>query len=407
MPYNTPAPNFALLSAFNAREWSSVDVVSYNGVNITMPTYAIGEGIYEDAVYFLNGRGVGDNSPARAMGTFTDALATLATFGSDWQVQLTADDRIKVSSLAYFEVAPVDDDVLGLGTQTATFDGLGYSVTGSTDWTRGNYRGERYTFTNTGATLTFTAFRELTNRPWACQDVIAGMRERGAGDADDFNSTNCLEELMRDQGLMEARVILNDEGHVEIWSMASAGFSWLNTSFRNRLGFSGNETPVAMGATSPDYVEKLTADYPMPGCLFPSRPFQDHYYAVESVTEARRKIGGGYTSNLIGTYTTSVLAFDLDALLDQRDLYRHFTDAFVPYCPNGERITFYQTWGDSRRSLRTALVTSTQDAYDYIYTSEDNGDCGRLRCSLVTSSYNLSFGALKRRVPISMRLEHL
>ena len=80
---------------------------------------------------------------------------------------------------------------------------------------------------------------------------------------------------------------------------------------------------------------------------------------------------------------------------------------FVPYCQNGERINFYQTWGDSRRSLRSALVTSTQPEYDLIYTSEDNGDCGRLRCSLVTASYDLAYGALKRRVPVSMRLEHL
>ena len=406
MPYNTPAPDFALLAAFDARPWSAVDVVSYNGVNITMPTFSAGEGVYEDGVYFLNGRGVGDNTPARAMGTFTDALSTLASFNLSWSVTLTADDRVKVTSDDVFTVAPLDDDVLGLGSQTAVADGLNFSVTGSADWTRGNYRGERYQFGDTFGT-TFDAFRELSNRPWPAQDIIAGMRERGLADLDDLSPTNCLEELMRDQGLMEARVILNDQGHVEVWSMASASFSWLDTSFRDRLGFSGNETPVAMGSTSPDYVERLTADYAMPGCLFPSRPFQDHHYQVESVTQARRKIGGGYTSNLIGTYTTSVLAFDLDALLDQRDLYRHFTDAFVPYCANGERVNMYQTWGDSRRSLRSALVTSTQPAYDLIYTSEDNGDCGRLRCSLVSASYDLAFGSLKRRVPVSMRLEHL
>jgi hypothetical protein len=406
MPYNTPAPDFALLAAFDARPWSAVDVVSYNGVNITMPTFSAGEGVYEDGVYFLNGRGVGDNTPARAMGTFADALSTLASFNLSWSVTLTADDRVKITSDDVFTVAPLDDDVLGLGSQTSVPDGLNFSVTGSTDWTRGNYRGERYQFGDTFGT-TFDAFRELANRPWPAQDIIAGMRERGSADLDDLSPTNCLEELMRDQGLMEARVILNDQGHVEVWSMASASFAWLDTSFRDRLGFSGNETPVAMGSTSPDYVERLTADYPMPGCLFPSRPFQDHHYQVESVTQARRKIGGGYTSNLIGTYTTSVLAFDLDALLDQRDLYRHFTDALVPYCANGERINMYQTWGDSRRSLRSALVTSTQPAYDLIYTSEDNGDCGRLRCSLVSASYDLAFGSLKRRVPVSMRLEHL
>jgi hypothetical protein len=70
-------------------------------------------------------------------------------------------------------------------------------------------------------------------------------------------------------------------------------------------------------------------------------------------------------------------------------------------------VNFYQGWGDSRRSLRSALVTSSQAAYDLIYTSEDNGDQGRLRCSIVTAAYDLAFGNLKRRVPVQMRLEHL
>ncbi len=69
------------------------------------------------------------------------------------------------------------------------------------------------------------------------------------------------------------------------------------------------------------YVARIVAANPMPGALLPTRPFQDHHYSVESVTQARRKIGGGYTSNLIGTYTTSALILDLNALLDVRVLY--------------------------------------------------------------------------------------
>ena len=404
MPYNTPAPDFALLSSFNARPWLGVDVVSYGGSNISLPSYTTGQGVYEDGLYFLNGRGVGDTTPSNAMGTFSEALSSLATFNSSWSVTLTADDRIKITSDALFRVTPLDDDVLGLGTQTASL--TTFSVTAQTDWTRGNYAGQRYRFDNLFGT-SFDAFRAAENRPWPAQDVIAGLRGRGLADIDDLSPADCLEELIRDQSGTEIRLILNDVGHVEIWYLSSASFSWIDTSFRDRLGFSGNELPVAQGSTATDYVQKLTADYPMPGCIFPSRPYQDHHYLVESVTEARRKIGGGYTSNLIGTYTTSLLSYDLDALLDQRDLYRHFTDAFIPNCPNGERINFYQTWGDSRRSLRSALVTSTQPAYDLVYTSEDNGDTGRLRCSLVSASYDLAFGSLKRRVPVSMRLEHL
>ena len=401
MPYNTPAPNFALLAAFDARDWAGVDVVTYAGVNVSLPSYATGAGVYEDGLYFLNGRGVGDTTPTFAPGTLSDALNSVATFNTTWSVTLTADDKVKITSDGIFRVTNLGADELGLGVATAVVDGANYSVTASNDWIRGIFLSPEYRFDNLLGT-NFDAFR-VSNDQWPAQDVVCALRERGSADLDDLAPTDCLEELIRDQSGQEIRIILNDEGHVDVFYEGS--FTWLSSSFRDRLGFSGDEVPDT--TTYGGNVNRLTADYPLPGALFPTRPYQNHHYAVDSVTEARRKIGGGYTANLIGTYTTSALSFDLDALLDQRDLYRHFTDAFIPYAPNGERVNFYQGWGDSRRSLRSALVTSSQAAYDLIYTSEDNGDQGRLRCSIVTAAYDLAFGNLKRRVPVQMRLEHL
>ena len=60
MPYNTPAPDFALLAAFDARQWAGVDVVRYNATDISLPSYATGSGVYEDGLFFLNGRGGAD-----------------------------------------------------------------------------------------------------------------------------------------------------------------------------------------------------------------------------------------------------------------------------------------------------------------------------------------------------------
>lgn len=408
MPNLVTAPNFALLASFDARQWSNTHVINYNSVSVSLPTYYTAQGIYEDGLFFLNGRGIGDTTPTNAMGTFTEAILALANFGVDWEVSLTSNDRVKVYSNTYFLVTPEGEDVLGLGSQAAVADGSGFSITGSTEWKRGCYRGEEYTFTNGTGTLSFTAFREQDNRPFASQDITTMFRERGLGDADDLNPTNCLEEVVRDQAGMEIRFILNESGHVEVWYLSSGLFGWADTTFRDRLGFNGREDAERVhGSTLTPYVVRIIAANPMPGALYPSRPFQDHHYSIESVTQARRKIGGGYTSNLIGTYTTSLLSFDLDALLDQEDLYRHFTDHFVPYASNGERVNFYQDVGDSRRSLPTASISFTQQPYDLVYTFQDNGDRGRLRCSIVTASYDLGFGALKRRVPVSLRLEHL
>ena len=113
-------------------------------------------------------------------------------------------------------------------------------------------------------------------------------------------------------------------------------------------------------------------------------------------------------SNFIGSYVIGSLAFDLDALLDESDDYRHFSERFLPLVGPGERINFYQGWGDSRRALRTAQVVGTQKAFDLLFTSEDNGDQGRVRGSLITGEFDLAYPTrLRRRVPVSMEIEHL
>lgn len=409
MPLNQPAPNFALLSSFDARNWSGVDVISYASQTVTMPTYGLGEGVYEDGLYFLNGRGVGGvASISGAIGTFETALNSASTFGTTWTMDLTEDDLIKITCDVDFLVSPISDDPLGLGSQNADYDvtdGV-YYVIAQLDWVRGVYRGSRYLFSDgAGVPTVFTAFSS-SDLPWPTQDVVCGLRQRGSADLDDLSATDCLEALVRTDSGTEARFILNDDGHVEVWYLDSASFSWLSSSFRDRLGFTGDEVGVVNGSGATNTVT-LTATHPMPGALFPSRPFQDHHLIVETISQARRKIGGGYSSNYVGRYITSALSFDLDALLDQRDLYRHFTNNVVAYAPQGERINFYQGWGDSRRALISADVTSDQPAYDLIYTSEDNGDYGRIRASMISSSYDLAFGDLKRRVPVQMRLEHL
>ena len=86
MPLNNPSPNFALLPSFNARTWSGVNVFDRGSNNITLPTYALGAGIYEDVISFLNGRGSDDGF---SMG---DLIQAAAPFGSNWAVPLSRSD---------------------------------------------------------------------------------------------------------------------------------------------------------------------------------------------------------------------------------------------------------------------------------------------------------------------------
>lgn len=397
MPLNNPSPNFALLSSFNARTWSGVNVFDRGSNNITLPTYALGAGIYEDVISFLNGRGSDDGFSTG------DLIQAAAPFGSNWAVTINSFDKVVISCDSSFKIRHKSGtDVLGVGS--SSFGSASVSFTCPNNWTRGSdiSTASYAVVDSSDANLFSFSISSGLNS----QDLIVAIRERGTtNDIDDINSTNCIEALDITANSNDyIKWYINDEGHVETMYYNTVGdVSWVSTTFRDRLGFSGNE--IASGTT----VKTLTADYPCPGTLFPSRPYQRHHLQTDTMTQARRKIGGGYTSNFIGSYVQSILDFDLDALLDEKDLYRHFTNKFVEYIPTGERINFYQGWGDSRRALITSDITSSQPAYDLLYTSEDNGDQGRIRASILNNgSVNLSYpNRLRRRVPVSMTMEHL
>ena len=203
----------------------------------------------------------------------------------------------------------------------------------------------------------------------------------------------------------DSRWYIDNDGHVVNSSIGLSALAWniSDTWLRNYLGFTGDETTTTLNGYT-----VLTATYPCNSVLVPSRPYQQNHVSVENVSQARRRIGGGYSSNYIGTYRTSVLGFDLDARLDLIDLYQHFIHKFIPYASEGERINFYQVWGDSRRTLITSDVNSFQLAHDLVYTSSRNGFEGRIRASIVSKQFDLIFpGNMRRRVPVTMRLEHL
>lgn len=399
MPLNNPSPNFSLLSSFNARTWSNTNVFDRGSNNITLPTFNTGEGIFEDVISFLNGRGSDSGFSA------TDLLNAGAQFASgSWAVTLDSNDKVKFScSAASFKIRlSSGTDVLGVNS--STFASASPVFTCPLDWQRGNnVSGGTYEIVDSSDA---NAFNFTLQSSLKAQDVIVAIRERGTtNDADDVNVTDCIEELDTTANSNQfIKWYLNDSGHVECMYFNTVNdITWVSTTFRDRLGFSGNESPT--GTT----IKTLTADYPCPGTLFPSRPYQDHHLITQNVSEARRKIGGGYVSNFIGSYIQSSLLFDLDALLDSVDLYRHFTNNFIQYVPPGERINFYQNVGDSRRALITSGITADQDAYSLLYTSEDNGNTGRIRASMVDgANINLAYpNRLKRRVPVSLTMEHL
>jgi len=400
MPLNNPAPQFGLLTSWDMRSLSSVELFSRPGGAVNMPTFSSGQGIYEDVLFFLNNR----ESNTSVNGT--RQLQTDSTFGlvASWSITINENDKVVITSDTKFDLVPLGStDPMGFGnsTLTATATGANWEVIAPNDWQRGLAELEDtfYRIDEVGGAGTFN----FPNNVPDVQDITTFLRLT-EGDLDDFSLQSLTELDNTAQSTSDIYWSIDDNGFTHCFYPTSAGaITWSNTTIRDLLGFTGNETSTTSGSYS-----RLTSTHKNSGALLPSRPYQAHHLQVQNVGQSRRKIGGGYVTNFVGSYVMSILSFDLDALLDQSDDYKHFTNRFLPLVGPGERINFYQCWGDSRRALRTAQVVGSQEAYDLLYTSEDNGEFGRIRASLLTAEYDLAYPSrLQRRVPVSMEIEHL
>jgi hypothetical protein len=401
MPLNNPAPQFGLLTSWDMRSLSGDELFTRSGGSaVNMPTFSSGEGIYEDTIFFLNNR----ESNTSVQGT--GQLQADATFGggASWSMTINEDDKVTITSDTKFTLSKVNTlDPFGFGssTLTASSSGSNWVVTAPNDWSRGKVELENvlYQIDEVGGSGTFNFPSNVPD----IQDVTTFLRS-STSDLDDFSLSSLTDLDNTAQSTSDIYWLIDDDGFTHCFYPTSAGdITWTSTTLRNLLGFTGNETTTTSGSYS-----RLTSTHKNNGVLIPSRPYQSHHLNVENVGQSRRKIGGGYVSNSIGSYVISVLAFDLDALLDQSDDYKHFTNKFLPLVAPGERINFYQGWGDSRRALRAAEVVGSQEAYDLLFTSEDNGDYGRIRGSLLTADYDLAYPTrLRRRVPVTVEIEHL
>lgn len=402
---SNPAPNFALLA-------SNIDFSSYATKPFSRGATAITgtwDSSYEDIISFLNGRGMSTNLD------LSSQLATQSTFATSWHIGIDANDKIEISSDVAFKIkfnsgSSLDglDDTLGIGHGFINSGGAGtlgptlaHSVTAPHEWVRGMITSFSYHIVQTaGGSNDF--FFNFTGR---AQDLVVACRSRGNSDIDD-TASNTLEGQDVSATGLDTRWMIDDQGHVvNSASVTISAITWTSTTLemRNYLGFTGEEV-----ATNENFYNITRATYPCTGVLVPSRPYQDNHLIVNNVSQSKRKIGGGYASNFIGSYITSSVGFDLDARLDEIDLYRHFTDKFISHISLGERLNFYQVWGDSRRSLISSDANTSQPAHDLIYTSSRNGYEGRIRGSMTNSTFDLVYPTrLRRRVPVRMRIEHL
>jgi hypothetical protein len=371
MPRNEFAPNFALMTDFDARPFTST-LYTTEGQDISLPSAS--QIVFDNPIQFLNGQGMSTSYSLKH-----DLEADFA--GTTWTIEIDSSDKIKISDDANTSTTfrwwlfATDPDYWGIvfGNESST-----------------NTSKLFYTGSSTSSPTFYPSF------PFA-QDMISLLSIRSG------NGQYCLQSRDEFYFAQAHQWILRDDGHVvRMSTFTNPSFSWVDTDFRNRLGFSGNEQWVSL------YGRKaLIADHVMPGVLYPSRPFQDHHIAYDRVSEYQRKIGGGFTSNFIGNYVKSNLKFYLDAYADIQNDYRFFSDTLGNYFYQGAKVNFVQGVGDTRLARITNNITSSAPAYSLTHTSENNGDQGIIRGTITSITSDLAYdGLIRRRVPITMEIEH-
>ena len=366
----------ALLSEFDASQWAGVNVFDRGADHITLASDA---GVYDDALAFLHGFG---SQTGRSLAADLQSRWTAAGGGGDIFIGIDEDDRVYIETDTEDFTLDASAGWAYLGFSAAGHGLVGgsapYRRTATSDWTRGPL-----TWGTTGRLLITPAVGSQATLPrytGTVQSLPTWIRAVDEADADGVWDASCLETLdntAADNADRRIRWGINAAGHVYTTrpTGVAAAVTWVSTSFRDRLGFSGNETEVTSNG-----VVTLTADYELPGLLRPTGLSRCLAWREESTATARES-GGGVAYNHLGSWSGwDVTVYVAGDALGDESVTEHLIRRVWPYAPLGAGLTLYREWGDPRRALRRREVTAAQPAYDLLYTSERDGARGRLRC---------------------------
>lgn len=374
MPNPLCGPRGALAVEVDATEWAGVNLFDVGLIQITTPSTW---GTFDDVLAMLNGRGVGQTYGGA--GAFVADLAADAATATGTAVTaaIDANDRIVLTftgATAVTLAAGADNAVFGFDTagQAAVLVGGNYVLTAVADWDRGNIENAQLDLTRgaSNGLAPADAYRAHT--------AVQTVRQWGIADADDAYPDSSVQYL--DFG---ASWGVDADGHV--WrardTAIGAAPTWVSTSFRDALGFTGEETETSVGG-----LRVLTATYPCQWLITPSRPW-------ERTIRGRKWDGSSVRASDRGAYAVEWSQWDrfavtgyIDGPADRIDRQSHWLQKVWPYFYPGARCNLYHDWGDGRRGRRTDTTSPTQATgarvlpYSILYTAQRDGEYGRWLC---------------------------
>lgn len=373
------------------------------GADVELPDFDVDadEGIYEHAIALANGNGStsDDADPANRRDLVSDFQDQHPDGYGEGGLRITAGDRVQIWCTAAFDlVAGADNTAFGLPAAGASsvldLSSGEHRVTASDPWVRGVVEDKHLTISpDVGDDF------DVPRYAYHVQSLITLFRRRGrtlddggadyvAGqyDGDDNNPSDCLEALDNatyDATLRRIRHYLDAEGHYCIaWptSLSLSAYTWLSTTMRDRLGFTGNlagdsevpeDTVSAVGN-----VTVYRAARVMPGVLHTSRPWIRRPKRLGGErTDAERLLGGGAASAPVDQWEDLLFDFWLDGPESphtEDDLGAHWSRQVLRYAQLGAPLTVF-VGQDPRRHLEIDQVAEEQPAFSDLYSADPCG----------------------------------
>ena len=238
MPRKFVRVRFGILSQLDLRPLRGQTLYDRGGSSVVMPAFGeVGQGLYNDAMVFLNGRGA---LSARTFEAQLNAIWNAATGATpNATVNIDSDDKIRIEADLTFAInATAGNATFGVNTsgQTASFDGSRWVLIAEGDWLRGPV-GDVMVFSVPSSAIIVPA------SGYIAQDIPALINTGSGG-----QGGQTLEQLESAAGY-EVWWHIDEEGHAKWASAANIPITWTSTNFRNLLGFTGDESLSFDGIT--------------------------------------------------------------------------------------------------------------------------------------------------------------